>query len=78
MLSMAFSQMIYAIVFKWYGLTGGSDGIAGIPRSTLWFGIGSLTPRIAYYYFVLTVIVLSVFVFTRIIKSPFGKWKAWE
>ena len=73
MLSMAFSQMIYAIVFKWYSFTGGSDGIAGIPRSTLWFGMGNLNSRVAYYYFVFTVIMLSLFVFAQIIKSPFGK-----
>jgi branched-chain amino acid transport system permease protein len=60
-------------VFKWYSFTGGSDGIAGIPRSTLWFGAGDLNSRVAFYYFVLTVILLSIFAFTQIVKSPFGK-----
>jgi len=73
MLTLAFAQMIYAIVFKWYGLTGGSDGMAGIPRSSLWFGIGDLSSRVAYYYFVFMVIILSLLIFVQIINSPFGK-----
>jgi len=73
MLTLAFAQMIYAIVFKWYGLTGGSDGMAGIPRSSLWFGIGDLSSRVAYYYFVFIVIILSLLIFVQIINSPFGK-----
>jgi branched-chain amino acid transport system permease protein len=73
MLTIAFAQMIYAIVFKWYSLTGGSDGIAGIPRSSLWFGMGDLSSRVAYYYFVFAVMIFSLFIFVKIINSPFGK-----
>jgi len=73
MLTLAFGQMIYAIAFKWYRLTGGSDGMAGIPRSTLWFGMGDLSSRGAYYYFVFIVILLSLLIFVKIINSPFGK-----
>jgi branched-chain amino acid transport system permease protein len=73
MLTLAFAQLIYAVVYKWYSFTGGSDGIAGIPRSTLWFGIADLSSRVAYYYFVFIVTTLSLLVFIQIIKSPFGK-----
>lgn len=73
MLTLAFAQMIYAIAFKWYSFTGGSDGISGIPHSSLWFGKIDLSPAIAYYYFVYIIILLSLLVFIQIIKSPFGK-----
>src|SRR5205085_749290 len=33
MLTLAFAQLLYAISFKWTSVTGGSDGLAGIPRT---------------------------------------------
>ncbi|MFH1481221.1 MAG: branched-chain amino acid ABC transporter permease [Pseudomonadota bacterium] len=73
MLTLAFAQMIYAIVFKWYKVTGGSDGIVGVPRSELWFHFVNLGSGKAFYYFVFVVVALSIFVFVRILRSPFGK-----
>src|SRR5262249_43999309 len=32
MLTLAFAQLLYAVAFKWESVTGGSDGLAGIPR----------------------------------------------
>src|SRR4030042_281950 len=31
-LTLAFGQLLYMIVFQWYTFTGGDDGIHGIPR----------------------------------------------
>jgi branched-chain amino acid transport system permease protein len=59
MLTLAFAQMLYAIAFKWYSVTGGSDGMAGIPRTNLWFGIVDLNSPIAFYYFVFITVSLS-------------------
>ena len=33
MLTLAFAQLLYAVAFKWTSVTGGSDGLAGIPRT---------------------------------------------
>ena len=73
MLTLAFAQMIYAIVFKWYKVTGGSDGIVGIPRSNLWYNLLSLESATAFYYFVFVVVVLCIYLSVQIIRSPFGK-----
>lgn len=73
MLTLAFAQMVYAIAFKWYSFTGGSDGIAGIPRTNLWFGWIDLASPAAFYYFVFIIVGLSFFVCRKIIASPFGK-----
>jgi branched-chain amino acid transport system permease protein len=73
MLTLAFAQMIYAIVYKWYSVTGGSDGIAGIPRTTLWFEAVSLRSHTSFYYFVFVVVALSFFLCVKIMQSPFGK-----
>src|SRR5262249_4832759 len=43
MLTLAFAQLLYAISFKWTSVTGGSDGLAGIPRTPGPFGFEGLT-----------------------------------
>ncbi len=35
MVTLAFAQMIYFIAFKWRSLTGGDDGLHGVPRPSL-------------------------------------------
>jgi len=64
-LTLAFSQLLYMIVFQWYTFTGGDDGIHGIPRPD-W-----LTPE--YYYLLCLVIFLFCFLLMRmIVNSSFG------
>src|ERR1700724_2776114 len=53
MLTLAFAQLLYAIAFKWTSVTGGSDGLAGIPRSPGPFGITFFSGRAGFYYLVL-------------------------
>ncbi len=74
MLTLAFSSMIYAIIFKWRGFTGGDDGIAGVARPSLdfFFIKFSLDNPKAYYFFVLVLVALSVWVLWRIVRSPLG------
>jgi len=74
MLTLAFSSMIYAIIFKWRDLTGGDDGIAGVVRPPLdfFFVKFSLANPKAYYFFVLVLVALSVWVLWRIVRSPLG------
>ena len=71
MVTLAFAQVLYFIAFKWRSLTGGDDGLHGIPRPPL--GSIELTSETALYYFILFFFVLSVVLGTRIIRSPFGK-----
>src|ERR687886_2291006 len=50
MLTLAFAQIVYAIAFKWTWLTGGSNGLSGIPRPTLPVpGLDLAQPRTLYY-----------------------------
>jgi branched-chain amino acid transport system permease protein len=71
MTTMAFAQMIYFIAFKWRSLTGGDDGLHGVPRPHL--GPINLNSELTLYYFILFFFVLSVILGIRIIHSPFGK-----
>jgi branched-chain amino acid transport system permease protein len=65
-LTLAFGQLIFVIIYKWHDFTGGDDGIQGV------FPPGILKDPIAYYYFILAVFCLSALILWRIIHSPFG------
>jgi len=71
MLTLAFSQLVYAIVYKWYGFTGGDNGIQGIPVRPI-LGAIDIGSNRAMYYFVLVVVGVSLEALRRIRSSPFG------
>jgi branched-chain amino acid transport system permease protein len=73
MLTLAFAQMLYAIAFKWRSVTGGSDGMVGVPHGQLWFGRLDLSSHAAYYYVVCAILVLSFLICYGVVRSPFGK-----
>lgn len=75
MLTLAFGMMIYSLAWKWRDVTGGDDGLVGIPRAPLELPgllsipMGSMT---RYYYFVAVVWLLAVALLYRIAGSPLG------
>lgn len=71
MITLAFSQMVYAALYK-APLTGGSNGLSGIPRPTLGFGPG-FGDTTWFYYLVLVVVAVSYLLLARIVVSPFGR-----
>ena len=66
MLQISLGSLIWAIAFRWYRLTGGDDGIHGIPMPEF---ISSLKSS---YYFVLIILVVCLILMYLILKSPFG------
>lgn len=75
MLTLCFGMMIYSLAWKWHTMTGGDDGLVGIPRAPLEIpGILSIDMSSMgnYYYFVLIVCLLAIGLFYRIVNSPFG------
>ena len=66
MLTLAFAQIVWSVVFQWDEFTGGSNGIVGIwPAS--W-----LSPKWVYYYLTLAATVGGVLLLRKILFSPFG------
>lgn len=65
-LTLAFGQLIFVVIYKWHNFTGGDDGIQGV------FPPEFLKDPVAYYYFILIIFSLSAFILWRIIHSPFG------
>jgi branched-chain amino acid transport system permease protein len=75
LLTLAFGMMFFTIVWKWYSLTGGDDGLMGVPSPEVHlFGwhLGN-TGDPAVMYLLTLFVVSSCYVLTRrIINSPFG------
>jgi branched-chain amino acid transport system permease protein len=72
MLTLAFAQLGYAMLFRFRDITGGSDGIAGIPRPLGPFGIDWFQGKTGYYYLVLGCLLGSYLLCRAIVRSPFG------
>jgi branched-chain amino acid transport system permease protein len=66
MLSLAFAQIVWAIVFQWVSLTGGDNGILN-----LWPVGWAADPKI-YYWLVLAVSAAAIMLLRRALYAPFG------
>lgn len=60
------AQSTFFIIFQWYSLTGGDNGIQGLVPPDVISG-----PR-GYYYFALTIVSAAFYAYYRLINSPFG------
>lgn len=65
-LTLAFGELLYYIVFSWYGFTKGDDGVQGLLPPAFFQN------DINFYYFTLLVVALAVCLMWRIVNSPFG------
>jgi branched-chain amino acid transport system permease protein len=75
MLTLAFGMMIHSIIWKWRAVTGGDDGLVGVPRAPLEIpGLFSIdmADLERYYYFVLVMVVLGIFAIWRVVRSSLG------
>ncbi len=75
MLTLSFGMMIYSLAWKWREVTGGDDGLVGIPRAPLSIpGLFSIdmSSMGSYYYFVLIIALIAIFILYHIVNSPFG------
>jgi branched-chain amino acid transport system permease protein len=66
MLTLAFAQITWAVVFQWDGLTGGSNGLTGVWPAQ-W-----LTDKQHYYWLTLALVVAAVWLLRRMLHAPFG------
>ncbi|WP_432785871.1 Vitamin B12 import ATP-binding protein BtuD [Oligella sp. MSHR50489EDL] len=66
MLTLAFAQFIWSVIFQWDGFTGGSNGLIGI------WPEGVLAEPGNFYYFTLVVVALSLVIIRQLIFTPFG------
>jgi branched-chain amino acid transport system permease protein len=71
MITLALAQMFYFFCLQ-APVTGGEDGLQGVPRGKL-FGLLSLESDYVMYYVVLAITALAFLGIMRIVDSPFGK-----
>jgi len=75
MLTLSFGMMIFSLAWKWRDMTGGDDGLVGIPRAPLEIpGLFRLNMASMenYYYVVLVFSLAAIFIFYRLVNSPLG------
>jgi len=66
MLTLAFAQIVWSVVFQWDNFTGGSNGLTGVWPAE-W-----LSDKRAYYYLTLALVAIAVLVLRRALFAPFG------
>ena len=74
MITLAAAQVVYYIAFQWVSMTSGEDGLRGVNVGVVnLFGLqfNMLDPTTKYYAMLL-VVALALWVFSRILQSPFG------
>ncbi|HEX5453073.1 MAG TPA: branched-chain amino acid ABC transporter permease [Stellaceae bacterium] len=78
MLTLAFSQIVWAICYKWNSVTGGDQGIPEIPYPHLdWMsaipGFADLGTHDYFYLLTLALVAISLAILHRVVRSPFGR-----
>jgi branched-chain amino acid transport system permease protein len=71
MLTFALNQLFFFIAYQWTSVTGGEDGMPGVPRPAF-LGIDFKDPM-NYYVFVALLFLASLWLMRRVVESPFGK-----
>ncbi len=77
-LTLALSQVLWSLAFKFFWITGGTDGLRVPTPSLLGMTLGEGEDKITflthgYYYYVLGIFFLALGVMWVIVNSPFGK-----
>ena len=71
MITLALSQVLWGVAFKWRSVTGGEDGLSGIARPHLGFAWDLALP-LNFFYLVLFFFALSAVGLVLFVRSPFG------
>jgi branched-chain amino acid transport system permease protein len=71
MLTFALNQLFYFVAYQWTSVTGGEDGMQGVPRPEF-LGLDFKDPLV-YYVFVSVLFLASLWLMKRIVDSPLGR-----
>ncbi|MGH7210097.1 MAG: ABC transporter permease subunit, partial [Acetobacteraceae bacterium] len=66
LLTLAFSQIAFEVAYNWTNLTGGENGLQGVPRP--WLGGFA-----AFHIFTLATVVIGLWFLWRLAHAPFGR-----
>lgn len=65
-LTLAFGELLFFVIFSWYGFTGGDNGIQRLLPPPFF------RDATAYYYLTLAIVIVTAAAMWRITQSPFG------
>jgi branched-chain amino acid transport system permease protein len=68
--TLGLGQLTYCVAIKWSPVTGGFNGLIGIPYPNLGFPFSFSS--LSFYYFTLVIVAICSFLLFLVVKSPFG------
>ena len=71
MITLALGMVLWGLSYRWIPMTGGDNGIAGIPRLEAHLGLPTTGP-VPFYYIALLVLAASSLLMVLLVRSPFG------
>ena len=71
MITLAVGMVLWGLSYRWIPVTGGDNGLSGIPRLELHAGLPFAGPG-AFYYITLAVFAMSGLAIAILVRSPFG------
>lgn len=72
MIALALCMCLWGLAFRWVSMTGGDNGISGIPRPDIGLPLDLSNP-VTFYYFTLVIFALVLLALYILVKSPFGQ-----
>jgi len=72
MITLAIAMCVWGLAYRWVSITGGDNGITGIPRPDLGLPWDMSQP-IPFYYFIVFFFIACFILLYLLIRSPFGK-----
>jgi branched-chain amino acid transport system permease protein len=70
-ITLALGMTLWGLAFRWVTMTGGDNGLSGIPRPDLGLPI-SLKDPLTFYYFILIFFLAALILMVIYVRSPFG------
>jgi branched-chain amino acid transport system permease protein len=72
MITLALGMVLWGLGYRWIPVTGGDNGISGVPSLNAHTGIAALEGATAFYYVTFVVFVLCGAAMGLLVRSPFG------
>lgn len=71
-LTLSLTQVLFGVVWLWRGVTGGDDGLPGVPLPQIPFLPGAVGHWANFYYLALLVVAVAVATLWWVVRSAFG------
>jgi len=71
LLTLAFTALIFSVIYRWTTVTGGENGLRGITRRSL-LGL-PIESQVTFYYLTAAVVLVGAWALWRVVHSPLGR-----